>query len=184
MDQLIHDANSQIKALQDKMEGEVDLPRLSNCVANSLAAMQAEHGVLEKKNVDLGEAFKQKAQALQHTTRLYQALKAQIMASHIATAAGDEAELTLQTARGDGFIDRLPGTRTGTVAYSPMTTNQRVGGDRLHGRNDSRSSSSGRQQRGNIEPGHNYAPHLQGYSIGSRMGTSRRSPFSHGALLS
>jgi hypothetical protein len=145
--------------------------------------MQAEHGVLETKNRELGEAFKAKAQALQHTTRLYQALKAQVMVSHVATAAGDEAEMTLQTARGDRFIDRLPGTRTGTVMYSPMPASQRVGGDRPHGRNDSRSSGSGGQQRGGIGLGHHYAPHLQGHGLSGRVGTGRMSPVGHGDLL-
>ncbi|EDU39993.1 predicted protein [Pyrenophora tritici-repentis Pt-1C-BFP] len=74
--------------------------------------MQAEQISLEDKNHELSEAYKEKAKAQQQTLKLYQGLKAQVMVSHVAHAAGDEAEYTLQTARRDRFIDRLPGTRT------------------------------------------------------------------------
>jgi hypothetical protein len=144
-----------------------------------LSAMQAEHTVFEEKNHELSDAFKQKAYALQHTTKLYQALKAQVMASHVATAAGDEAELTLQTARGDRFIDRLPGTRVGSAAYNQMGASQRTGSGIAHHRDDSRSSGSSGQQRGGIGLGHRYAPQLQGRGLGGRGGTGRRSAAEH-----
>jgi hypothetical protein len=140
----------------------------------ALLAMQAEQTVLEEKNHELGDAFKQKAHSLQHTMKLYQALKAQVMASHVATAAGDEAEMTLQTGRTDRFIERLPGTRIGSSNFNQMGS-QRMGGGRLHNRDDSRSSgSSGQQQGGGIGLSHRYAPHLQGQSLGSRRGTGRK----------
>jgi hypothetical protein len=139
-----------------------------------LPAMQVEQTVLEEKNHELRDAFKQKAHSLQHTTKLYQALKAQVMASHIATAAGDEAEMTLQTARADRFVERLPGTRIGSSYYN-QTGRRQMGGGRSHNRDDSRSSgSSGQQQGGGIGLGHRYAPHLQGQSLGSRRGTGRK----------
>lgn len=134
--------------------------------------MHVEYTALESKNHELSGAFKQKAQALQHTTKQYQALKAQVMASHVATAAGDEADITLQTARGDRFIDRLPGTRRGTANYSQ--TGQHMGGDTSHGRNDSRSSGSSEQQRGGIGLGHSYASHSQGRGLNGRGGTGRK----------
>jgi hypothetical protein len=138
-----------------------------------LVAMQAEQTVLEGKNHELSDAFKQKAHSLQHTTKLYQALKAQVMASHVATAAGDEAEMTLQTARADRFIDRLPGTRVGSSNYNQLG-GQRMGGGRPHDRNDSRSSGSSGQQQGGIGLGHRYAPHLQGHGLSGRGGTGRK----------
>ncbi|KAH7414195.1 RXT2-like protein [Phaeosphaeria sp. MPI-PUGE-AT-0046c] len=158
MDQLIHDANSQVKTLQDKMQ-----------------SMHVEYTALESKNHELSTAFKQKAQSLQRTTKQYQALKAQVMASHVATAAGDEAEITLQTARGDRFIDKLPGTRRGTAIYSQA--GQHIGGDRAHGRNDSRSSDSSGQQRGGMGLGHSFAPPLQGRRLGGRAGTGQSGQF-------
>ncbi|KAF2833227.1 hypothetical protein CC86DRAFT_279026 [Ophiobolus disseminans] len=160
MDQLIHEANSQIKDLQDKMH-----------------AMQSEHNSLEAKNLELLNCFKEKSKSQQHIMKLYQALKAQVMASHVATAAGDEAEMTLQTARGDRFIDRLPGTRIGTASYSQMELNQQMGGGRSHVRDESRSSgSSGHQQRGGVGLGPSYASHLQGRGLGGRMGTGQSAP--------
>jgi len=145
-------------------------------------AMHQEQVSLETKNHELVDAFKDKGKSLQHITKLYQALKAQVMASHVATAAGDEAEMTLQTARGDRFIDRLPGTRTGTANYSQMGRNQQMGGGRPHGRADSRSSGSSgqqQQQRGGISLGPAYASHLQGRGLGGRMGTGRELPRTH-----
>lgn len=141
---------------------------------DNLQAMQQEQAALEAKNHELVGCFKEKSKSQQHIQKLYQALKAQVMASQVATAAGDEAEMTLQTGRGDRFIDRLPGTRTGTANYSQMSVNQQMGGGRPHGRADSRSSgNSGEQQRGGIGLGPPYASHLQGRGLGGRMGTGR-----------
>jgi uncharacterized membrane-anchored protein YhcB (DUF1043 family) len=137
--------------------------------------MQGERAALEEKNHELSDAFGQKARSLQQITKLYQALKAQVMASHVAHAAGNEAELTLQTARGDRFIDRLSGTRTGTAQYSQMGASQRTGGGRPYNRADSKSSGSSGQQRQGIRLSQCYAPHLQGRGLGDRMCTGRES---------
>ena len=82
--------------------------------------MQAEQEILEGKNYELAKAYKQKTKAQAQTQALYQQLKGNVMATQVAHAAGDEAAYTIQTARGDRFIDRLPGTRTGTANYSQM----------------------------------------------------------------
>ncbi|KAI1675187.1 hypothetical protein L13192_01934 [Pyrenophora tritici-repentis] len=158
MDQVIHDANSQIKVLEAKMQ-----------------AMQAEQISLEDKNHELSEAYKEKAKAQQQTLKLYQGLKAQVMVSHVAHAAGDEAEYTLQTARRDRFIDRLPGTRTGTANYSQMAMPQQTGGGRPHERDISRSSgSSGPQRQGGVQYGPPFHAHLQGRGLGGRVHTGRK----------
>ncbi|KAF1941786.1 hypothetical protein EJ02DRAFT_346880 [Clathrospora elynae] len=163
MDQLIHDANSQIKALQDKMQ-----------------AMQAEQASLEGKNHELADAYMQKTKAHQQTQKLYQSLKAQVMASHIANAAGDEADYTLQTARGDRFVDRFPGTRTGTANYGQVGAGQQGGGGsgRLHNREHSHSSgSSGRQQQqGGVHLGPPFRPYSQGRGLRSRVHTGQSAP--------
>ncbi|KAL5114662.1 hypothetical protein ACEQ8H_007456 [Pleosporales sp. CAS-2024a] len=151
MDQLIHEANAQIKAMQDKMQ-----------------AMQREQAILEEKNHELGDAFTQKARALQQTTKLYQALKAQVMASHVADAAGNEA-------RGDRFIDRMPGTRTGTAQYTQTGPAQGVGRARYHNRGDSKSSGSNGQQRQGIGIKQHYPVHLQRRAMGDGIDTGRRS---------
>ncbi|KAF1837571.1 hypothetical protein BDW02DRAFT_586535 [Decorospora gaudefroyi] len=167
MDQLIHDANSQIKALQDKVQ-----------------AMQAEQASLETKNHELADAFKEKTKSQQQTQKLYQSLKAQVMASHVAHAAGDEAEYTLQTGRGDRYIDRLPGTRMGSANYSQMGMSQQSGGGRLHNRDVSRSSgSSGRQQQqqqqqqqGRVHLGPPFNSQLQGRGLRNRVHTGQSAP--------
>ncbi|KAH7085724.1 RXT2-like protein [Paraphoma chrysanthemicola] len=153
MDQLIHDANSQIKALQDKMQ-----------------AMHVEQTALESRNEELAKAFEDKCRAQQQTQRLYQSLKAQVMASHVANAAGDEAEMAIHTAHGDRFIDRLPGTRTGSVSFAQLGMSQHPTGGRQDNRADSKSSGNAGQQQGGIGMGSNYASRR---GLGARFGNSQ-----------
>jgi len=136
--------------------------------------MQTEQASLEAKNHELVDAFKERTKSQQQTRKLYESLKAQVMASHVANAAGDEAEFALQTARGNRFIDRLPGTRSGTANFNRL----QAGGRRQHERNNSRSSGSSGQQQGSIGIGPPYSSYLQGRGMGSRMHTGREStPF-------
>jgi E3 ubiquitin-protein ligase CCNP1IP1 len=58
------------------------------------------------------DAFREKSKTQQQTQKLYQSLKAQVMASQVATAATDEAENTIYTASRDRFVDRIPGARS------------------------------------------------------------------------
>ncbi|KAL1791855.1 hypothetical protein ACET3X_009606 [Alternaria dauci] len=155
MDQLIHDANAQIKALQGKMQ-----------------TMQAEQEALEIKNIELAEAYTQKTKAHQQLQARYQALKGQVNLTHVAQAAGDEAAYTLRAARGDRFIDRLPGTRTGTANYNQINMSQQAGVGRMHNRDVSRSSeNSGRHQQGGIHIGPPFNPQLQRRGLGGRNST-------------
>ena len=103
------------------------------------------------------------------------------MASQVAMAAGDEAEHTLQTARGSRFIDRLPGVRTGAGMYNHLSEVQQSGGGRVHNRQGSGSSGSSKQQRGGIGlgPAPNYASHLQNRGLGGNVHTGRKYMFSH-----
>ena len=174
MDQLIHDANAQIKALQDKVSG-MHRPHFAYRLRNlNPLDMQAELAELQSKNHGFAEAFKEKTRAHQRTQQLYQAQKAQLMASQVAHAAGDEAEFTLHSARGDRFIDRFPGARSGTAYFSQTGTTQ-LAGDRLHKRIVSRSSgSSGRQQPGGIHAGPPFDSQLQGRGLGSRVHVDRK----------
>ncbi|KAF3043161.1 hypothetical protein E8E12_006054 [Didymella heteroderae] len=163
MDQLIHDANSQIKMLQDKVQ-----------------AQQADCEALEAKNNELSNAFLVKAKALARQKKMYDSLKGQVMASQVAVAAGDEAEMTLQTSRADNrFIDRMPGARTGNGIFShPGGAFQQSVNNRLHNRQGSGSSGSSRQQRAGIGlgPAPNYAQHLQGRGLASRTHTGQSAP--------
>ncbi|KAF2996597.1 hypothetical protein E8E13_000360 [Curvularia kusanoi] len=83
MDQLIHDANSQMKVLHDKVQ-----------------VLQADQVDLIAKNHELSNQLKEKAKAVAHHKKLYDTLKQQVMASQIAVGAGDEAEFTLQNIKG------------------------------------------------------------------------------------
>ncbi|KAF2272097.1 uncharacterized protein EI97DRAFT_407010 [Westerdykella ornata] len=157
MDQLIHDANTQIKMLQDKLQ-----------------TMQAEQATLEAKNHELIEAFREKSRAQQQLQKLYQTLKAQVMASHVATAAVDEADHTLQSARPDRFVERLPGARSGIGNFSQPNVDNRQGGhQRYHNRNGSGSSGGGRVPGVGIGPGGGNNSQAQGFGLGGRTFTGQ-----------
>src|SRR5688572_25050242 len=79
--------------------------------------MQAEQATLEAKNYELMKAFSEKSQAQQQLQKLYQSLKAQVMATQVANAAGDQVDHALHSVRADRVVNRLPGTRTGTANF-------------------------------------------------------------------
>ncbi|KAL6703246.1 hypothetical protein ACN47E_010034 [Coniothyrium glycines] len=144
MDQLIHEANSQIKGLQEKLQ-----------------VMQAEQAVLEEKNHSLASINREKAKAQARTQQLYQTLKARVMASQVADAAGNEVQQGLPVSRRDHHINRLPGTRIGSAAnYIPSAADQQTNVGKSHYRDTSRSSSNG-QQHGGISIGPPFPAHLR-----------------------
>lgn len=143
MDQLIHDANSQIKVLQDKVQGNCPFFFRSRVSSDHWAAQQAERNDLVAKNNELGDKFQERARAFSVQKRLYDSLKAQVMASQVALAAGDEAASTLQSSRISRHVDRIPGVRAGTGVYT-----QQLPGSRLQHRQGSTSSAGSGQQRG------------------------------------
>ncbi|KAF1968619.1 hypothetical protein BU23DRAFT_479677 [Bimuria novae-zelandiae CBS 107.79] len=155
MDQLVHDANARITALQEKLQ-----------------AMQEEQASLEQKNQELQDAYRDKSKAQAHAQKMYLSLKAQLMATHVANAAGEDVDHTLNTIRqGDRFVDRIPGTRSGTSNINQVGTSQQHGGGRLHNRAGSGSSCSSGQQRGG--GGITFNPQLQARMFGGRTNTGR-----------
>jgi len=150
----------------------------SNRSANTLQATLAEQASLESKNNELADAFREKSKSQQQIQKRYQSLKAQVMATHVANAAGDEADFTVQTARGDRFVDRIPGARTGTANLSQLGPSQHHRGGRHHNRGISGSSGSSghQQQRGGLGLAPAWNPQLQGRSLGRVYTGSEFSP--------
>jgi hypothetical protein len=124
--------------------------------------MQAEQISLQKQNEELRDAYREKFKAQQQVQKMYQSLKAQVMASQVAVAAGDEVEMTSQTARGDRFIDRIPGTRTGTANLNKVGIGHSSNGTRQHIRAASGSSGNGGQLQGGIGLPPTFTSHMQG----------------------
>ena len=110
-------------------------------MTDGCAAHQVEREELEGKNNELSSAYLEKAKALARQKKMYDTLKGQVMASQVAVAAGDEAEHTLQTVRGNRSLDRMPGVRSGTGVYSHPGVMQHPGGGRVHNRQGSGSSA-------------------------------------------
>jgi len=143
MDHVIQDANAQIKMLQDKIQ-----------------VMHDEQISLEEKNFELLDAYRDKSKAQKQLQKMYQSLKAQVMATHVASAAGDEAEYALNTVRGDRCVDILPGVRSGT-----SNLNQ-------HGP----SPRGGTQQKGGMGLGSQRKSQIPGLVYGGRVHTGCKSP--------
>lgn len=140
--------------------------------------MHEEQANLEQKNNELVTAYRDKSKAQQQLQKLYQSLKAQVMASHVANAAGDEADITLQTARGDRYVDKLPGARSGNPNYGQPGGAPRHGGrQQYHNRDGSggSGSSGGPQRGGGIGLGGLGHAQGQGYGLGGRNFTGRKS---------
>ena len=172
MDQLIHDANSQIKVLQDRVQGQPVSTICSVVLADLSKVQQADQADLIAKNSELSNQLKEKAQLHAQLKKTYQSLKQQQMQSHLAVAAGDEAEVTLRSHR---QIDRMPGVRSGTDVYSHQSgSNQRSGVLHPHNRQGSGSSASSGQRGGfgmGMAPVPTYASHVQGRGPGLRSQT-------------
>ncbi|KAK3651539.1 hypothetical protein LTR56_005681 [Elasticomyces elasticus] len=81
MDKIIHDANSEITSLREKLE-----------------AMHVDQKALEQKNHDLAERYKDKSKQQQSLQRLYNDLKQQQNAAGLELAAEHQAEHTLRAA--------------------------------------------------------------------------------------
>jgi hypothetical protein len=106
---------------------------------------------------------------------MYNSLKQQVLSSQVLVAADNEAELA--TGRGQRYIDRMPGARTGTGLYSHPDVAQQQNGRRVHNRDGSASSGSSGRQRGGIGigPAPIYASHLQARGLGVRNSSNRKS---------
>lgn len=112
---------------------------------------------------------------------MYNSLKAQVMATHVANAAGEEVDHTMQSIRqSDRFVDKLPGIRSGTVYVNQPGTTQQHGIGQLHNRAGSGSSgSSGHQRLGSRLQ---FDPQLQSRIFGGRNVNDRTLQSSQGLI--
>ncbi|KAK4989562.1 hypothetical protein LTR50_003169 [Elasticomyces elasticus] len=117
MDNIIHEANTEIMGLRDK-----------------LSAVHLQQKNLEQKNHDLVEAFREKSKNQQQLQVLCQRLKAQAMTTQVQTAASDDAENTLQSVAGNRFIEKTSGGRDMRNSYSYFP-------EQIHSRQKSSSSA-------------------------------------------
>ncbi|KAI9821891.1 MAG: hypothetical protein M1827_002473 [Pycnora praestabilis] len=79
MDKIIHDANSEISSLHNK-----------------LSALELDQDNLQKKNHELVEAFREKSRKHLQTQELYNKLKRRTLLAQVQTAASDSVDQTYQ----------------------------------------------------------------------------------------
>ncbi|KAI9686254.1 MAG: hypothetical protein M1822_003910 [Bathelium mastoideum] len=146
MDKIIHDANSEIVQLRDKM-----------------GSMQIEQKNLEQKNHELMEAYKDKSRNQQQVQKLYQSLKAQVMASQVASAASDDAENAIHTVASNRFIDRI-GNHTSQHRPPPFSTGP-LGTNRDRRYDSGHGSGHNSRERVGIDPlNRTYSPRTLQFS--------------------
>ncbi|KAL1960409.1 hypothetical protein VTO42DRAFT_7708 [Malbranchea cinnamomea] len=80
VDKIVHDANSEISALREK-----------------IADLQLNQEQLQKKNQELAEIYREKSKKHAQITNLYNLLKSRAMRSTIQTAASESVAQTLQS---------------------------------------------------------------------------------------
>ncbi|KAF8861801.1 cyclin B1 interacting protein-like protein 1 [Acephala macrosclerotiorum] len=91
MDKLIHDANSEISNLKNK-----------------LANMQVDQDTLQRRNEELTQAFREKTRKQMQTQELYDKLKRKAMLGQVQEAALDAVDHTVQASViGNRFVDRV-----------------------------------------------------------------------------
>ncbi|EDN02828.1 predicted protein [Histoplasma mississippiense (nom. inval.)] len=101
MDKVIHDANSEISTLQNRISGIIFLPQSSmNCGLCATVEMQINQEQLQKKNYELVEIYRDKCKKHAQVTNLYNLLKNQAMRSQIQTAASDSVIQVLESLGG------------------------------------------------------------------------------------
>ena len=96
MDKIIHDANSEITSLRDKLSGTANGIYHIAKSANKLLAMHIEQKALEKKNHELAQSFKEKAASQQQLQKHYNKLKQQQFAAGMELAAKYDADHVIQ----------------------------------------------------------------------------------------
>ncbi|KAK8240693.1 cyclin B1 interacting protein 1 [Phyllosticta capitalensis] len=101
MDKVVHDANTEIGNLRDKLQ-----------------AVSLEKKRLEDENHKIAEAFREKARSQANLQKVYNQLKAQVLSGQVATAASEDAEATLQSVTAERFVDRVGG-RPGPAGFYP-----------------------------------------------------------------
>ena len=105
---------------------------------------------------------------------MYQSLKAQVMASAVADAAGVEADFAFQSVRADRLMNKLPGTRIGTTNFSQFGLPRESRGRRRHKRTESGSSRDNGQRDAETNTGLAWNSNIQNRGLVDRRFTGRK----------
>ncbi|KAJ5184145.1 cyclin [Penicillium capsulatum] len=136
MDKVIHNANSEISSLHSK-----------------LSDMQAAQEVLQKKNQDLVDLYREKSKKLSQMTNLYNLLKARAMRSQMQSAASDtvsQALHTMTSCGGPSLPEPLSGHSrrpTGPIARPPPSPSFPMSPDGVERLHRYQRSATGRSRR-------------------------------------
>ncbi|CAD6448664.1 3b4b70bb-6926-4e5f-8011-0c84d4c8c40c [Sclerotinia trifoliorum] len=111
MDKIIHDANSEISSLRNK-----------------IISMSTDQDALRRKNEELNHHLREKNKKLLQTQELYDKMKRKGLLDQVQTAASNAVDDTIEaTVTGNRFADNT-GTDNQRPHQQPFYTNQQAGG--------------------------------------------------------
>jgi E3 ubiquitin-protein ligase CCNP1IP1 len=133
MDRVIHNANTEISALQAKLNGSslsTD-PRRGHDLLTRNIDMQTTEEQLRKKNQELVDLYREKCKKFAQITNLYNLLKSRAMRSQMKTAASDTVSQTLNSLGNSGNEPSVSGlSRPMGASRPPETPASRQGNPR------------------------------------------------------
>lgn len=124
MDKVVHDANTEIANLRERLQGMLTKGRSYIYHTDAALAAEQEQKRFENDMHKMADAYKEKTKTQAHLQKVYTQLKAQVLAGQVASAASDDADATLRSATGEIFVDRLTGAG-GPHSRLPVDRNRR-----------------------------------------------------------
>lgn len=130
MDKIIHDANSEISNLRNKIMGMFLYltPLKFNETLIVSEGMNTDQDALRRKNEELSHSLRDKSKKLLQTQELYDKMKRRGMLDQVQTAASNAVDDTIQaTATGSRFTDNMTSDNH-RLQQPPLYANQQTGG--------------------------------------------------------
>ncbi|KAI9781649.1 MAG: hypothetical protein M1839_005866 [Geoglossum umbratile] len=136
MDKIIHDANTEISSLRNK-----------------ISAMQIDQEHAQHKNHELAEAFREKSRKHLQIQELYDKLKRQTLYSQVQNAALETVDRTIHTPSFTSKTQQVTGGAQNQLRHQRLPVD-RQGVEQVHSRQRSGSASSGspKHMAGNMGP--------------------------------
>ncbi|KAF2461197.1 hypothetical protein BDY21DRAFT_279650 [Lineolata rhizophorae] len=126
LDQLVFEANSEIKKLQSKLEGIQPHPPspLVHSLTNE-TAVTADQQALTKRNQELVDAFREKSKSHSFIQQMYNKLKSEVLESNVATAASENVDKVLEAGGHENPFANALGSRSLASRTGHSTTKLR-----------------------------------------------------------
>ena len=140
LDQLIHDANSEISHLRNKLASE--LHTKVSMRTNGVIAFEIDHASLGRKNQELIEAYNEKSRSYTKSQAAYDSLKRRLIQTDFIAAATDIANRNVYSPGADLHNDPLKDDAQSNLGLQQKPNKHFHSARNLHSRVREGSSSS------------------------------------------